>query len=312
MKKDWMKFFEKSIMSKIGIAIVNYNGNADTLALLESIKNLSVPKNHEVFSVVVDNNSEKSLDLSSFTNCFSYQLEQNLGFTGGYNFAAKKAIENGAEWIFVINNDTTFPDKNILIELLKYSNSNTIIAPKIYYYPGFEYHHDRYQKSDLGHVFWWAGGWFDWKSVMGRHRGVDEVDSGQYDNESTTDLVSGCAFLISASLWEKIGGFEQDLFAYFEDVDWNFRAKNLGANLMFCPHTFIFHKVSQTTGMASPFTDFYLTRNRLIIGFRYGYLRIKLALMKEACKQLLFGRPAQKKGIIGFFTFKIPHFFAFK
>ncbi len=100
----------------------------------------------------------------------------NKGYAHGINTGLKKAIEAGYSFFSIINSDTTVDQnfvKNSIIRIIEKPDS--IIGGKIYYYPGCEYHKDRYTKDQLGGVIWYAGGHIDWKNVVGVHRGVDTV-----------------------------------------------------------------------------------------------------------------------------------------
>ena len=68
-----------------------------------------------------------------------------------------------------------------MLETFKISPKIGLVSPKIYFAPGFEFHKDRYKEEDLGKVIWYAGGEFDWDNIGNIHRGIDEVDQGQYD-----------------------------------------------------------------------------------------------------------------------------------
>jgi hypothetical protein len=56
-----------------------------------------------------------------------------------------------------------------------------------------------------------------------------------------------------------------------------------------------------TGGSGSALQDYYITRNRLLFGFSYVTLRTKVALFRESLKNIFFGRPWQKKGVMDFY-----------
>jgi GT2 family glycosyltransferase len=107
--------------------------------------------------------------------------------------------------------------------------------------------------------------------------------------------------MIKREIIEKVGMFEEDLFAYFEDNDLCMRIQAAGYKLYYNGHTSLFHKVSRTSGIGSSFGDFLMTRNRLYFGMKYASGRTKFALYREALKFLLFGRQAQKEGVWAYF-----------
>jgi len=154
----------------------------------------------------------------------------------------------------------------------------------------------------LGKVFWYAGGEMDWKNVIGHHRGVDEVDHGQYDDISETGYVSGCCMLLTKKLLEKVGGFDKKYFLYYEDNDLSQRSKRKGFKILYAPKAVIWHKnAGSAGGSGSPLQDYYITRNRMLFGMRYAPLRSKVALVRESIRLLLSGRKWQKAGIADFY-----------
>jgi GT2 family glycosyltransferase len=73
--------------------------------------------------------------------------------------------------------------------------------------------------------------------------------------------------------------------------------KKVGWKVLFSPEGFMWHKVSQSSGIGSGQNDYFLTRNRMLFGMKYAQLRTKFALLKESIKLLLIGRKWQKIGI---------------
>jgi GT2 family glycosyltransferase len=292
-------------LKKVAIVTVNFNGEKDTLALLETIKKLDTTNLN--LKVVIADKTPGSWIGDKIKNKPDYvdlvQPGVDKGFAGGYNHVMKYAVAWGAEYVLVINNDTLIGDNQILHHLMAVLDDKEdakVVSPKIYFAKGFEFK-NRYKKSELGKVIWYAGGEFDWANVRSVHHGIDEVDDGtQYKESVKTDFVSGCCFMVKKDTLEKFGYFNEDLFAYFEDNDWMQRIKLGGGKLYFCGRTHIYHKVSQTMGIGSPQTDYLLTRNRLYFTFKYASPRTKFAVIREMVRQLLSGREAQKKGIIDF------------
>lgn len=293
-------------MFKVAIITVNYNGKKDTLEFLESVKKL-LTINYELLTIVVDNGSaDGSVDVlkTLYPMVDILQTGTNKGFAGGYNKGMDYAYIWGADYILIINNDTVIKDQNLLDELIKTAESDPqigLVSPKIYFAPGFEFHKDKYKEDDIGKVIWYAGGEFDWNNISSLHRGLDQVDNGKYDQVAQTDLISGACMLIKRKVLETVPPFDEHLFLYFEDSDFQIRVRKAGFKTYYNGKVSIYHKVSRSTGIGSPITDYYHTRNRLIFGMKYGRFRTKFALLREAFRLFLFGRPAQKRGILDFY-----------
>lgn len=295
-------------MKKVAIIIINYNREKDTVDCLESLLDQDFSKN--AFStIVVDNGSKNKFATDKNYKEIGLKIlrsEKNLGFAGGNNLGIEYALDNGADYVLLLNNDT-FVDRRFVKELInvfedkKYAG---IVAPKIYFAKGFEFH-DKYRTEDLGKVFWYTGGIMDWNNVIGKHRGVDDVDTGQYDKIEKTDFASGCCFLTSREVLEKVGMFDEKFFLYYEESDLCERVKRKGFSIFYAPRSVLWHKNAQSTGgSGSGLQDYYISRNRLLFGIRYAPFRSKIALLRESLKLLIVGRKWQKIGVRDFYIRK--------
>lgn len=294
-------------MKSIFVSILNFNGNNNTLDCVESLGKINVA-DFKLTILVVDNNSSEKLNLQS-KSLGKIQLEviknkENLGFSGGHNIGIKHALKNGADYVVILNNDT-YVDENFLKELLKVAETddkNGVLSPKIYFAPGFEYHKNRYSKEEIGKIFWYGGGEMDWANVISHHRGVDEVDKGQFNKVQQTELATGCCMLLKKEVFDRVGIFDDKFFLYYEDADLTMRAKKKGFKVIYVPKSVIWHKnASSAGGSGSLLQDYYITRNRLIFGFRFAPIRSKLALFRESLYLLFKGREWQRRGILDFY-----------
>jgi len=291
-------------MKKIALVILHFKNKELTFNCLNSIRNLVV-KGFSLEVIVVDNSLENELlDLrSKFKEFVFLSTEENLGFTGGNNLGIKKALEDKADYLFIVNNDTIL-DKNLLVSLFREMENDAsigILGPKIYFIPGYEFHKERYKPAEEGKVFWYAGGIIDWQNILASHRGVDEVDKGQYEEEAETNFVSGCAMFVRREVFEKIGLFDERYFLYWEDIDFCFRAKKAGFKVFFSPAAKLWHANAGSSQAGGPLHDYYMTRNRMLFGLRCGSLRTKQALVREAFKLAFRGTPWQKRAIRDFY-----------
>lgn len=292
-------------MIKIFIIVLSYNVKSelrDCLLSLEGLRN----DGFEMHAVVVDNkSSDMSVDFvkRKFPRVKLIENSENLGYTGGNNVGIKYALENFADYVLIVNPDTTL-DKNLLVELLSQATKEPkagILGPKIYFAPGFEYHKDLYHKADLGNIIWWAGGIIDWDNVTTVHRGVDEVGLGRFTKSEKTNVVAGAVMIVKREVFEKIGLFDERYFLYFEESDFCLRAKKAGFDLWYVPGATAWHKNAKSAGVGSSLQDYYTTRNQLLFGFSYAPIRSKIALIRQSLSLLLSGRPWQKRGVVDFF-----------
>ncbi|KKQ83490.1 MAG: Glycosyl transferase family 2, partial [Candidatus Woesebacteria bacterium GW2011_GWA1_38_8] len=208
---------------------------------------------------------------------------KNLGFTGGNNVGIRYALDHEADFVWLLNNDT-FVDRNVLAFVSAFRDPTVgICGSKIYFAPGREFHYDRYEEKDRGKVLWYAGGLVDWDNMYASHRGVDEVDHGQYDKSVETPFITGCSMMIRREVIDRIGFLDDKYYLYLEDLDFCLRAKKAGFKLLYVPSSILWHvNAGSSARPGNPLHEYYLTRNRLLLGFRYASFRTKVALLREA------------------------------
>ncbi len=266
----------------IAIILVNYNSEKDTKECLESLAKIKADT-FDYKIIVVDNGSKKDLKLPKRLNDDNLDLirtEANIGFTGGNNLGISYAVKNyHPEYFLLLNNDTLV--QSAFLEKLKLCLENNeqagIAAAKIYFAPGYEYHKKSYKKSERGQVIWFAGGTIDWANLVAFHRGVDEVDRGQFDHLGQTDFATGCCMLIKRELIDEVGILDKKYFLYLEDVDYSVRALKKGYQIIFCPKSVVWHKnAGSSEGPGSKIHQYYQTRNRLLFFVKYGDLKVKI------------------------------------
>lgn len=291
-------------MKEIAIVILHFHQQELTDDCLASVKKLQTDK-FKIETIVVNNNTQEKIDslVKRYPKVIFLKTKKNLGFAGGNNLGLKKALKSKADFFLILNNDTLL-DKNLIKELLKAAVKDEwvgILGPKIYFAPGYEFHQERYHPQERGKVIWYAGGLIDWQNLVCSHRGVDEIDHGQYQIPGETAFVSGCAMLIKKEVLKKIGFFDEKYFLYLEDVDFCQRAKKAGFKVVFVPQAKLWHLNAQSSEVGGQLQDYYLTRNRLLFGLRYGSLRTKIALLKESLFLLRGGRFWQKIAVKDFY-----------
>lgn len=289
-------------MIRVTISIINFNGRRNTLDCLSSISKIA-RKDFDLEILVIDNGSSEKFGIpKGYRNVRLISSNRNLGFSGGHNIGIKKALENKSDYILILNNDTIL-DGNLIKELLGTFNENIgIVSPKIYFAKGHEFHKNRYKDSEKGHVFWYAGGQMDWANVIGKHRGVDEVDTGQYDKTQSTDFATGCCMMVKREVFEKVGFFNEKYFLYYEDNDLSQRTKQLGFDIIYNPKGVLWHKnAGSVGGSGSDLQDYYITRNRMLFGMKFAPIRSKFSLIRESLALLLYGRAWQRKGIMDYY-----------
>jgi len=294
-------------MNKTSVIIVHF-GNPEPTR--ECLKSLSTNKSQSFKTFLVVLNNEKSL-FDDAKRLYS-QLEivpipKNLGFAGGINYGIRESSQYKPNYYLILNNDTIVSPE-LIPKLENISNKNSqigLISPKIYFYPGQEYHKERYKPSERGSVFWYAGGKIDWKNVYASHRGVDEIDVGQYDDMQETDFATGCCMFVNGKLIEKIGFMNERYFLYYEDVDYSLRTHRAGYRVIYYPQAKIWHKNAVSSGKpGSSLHVYYQTRNRIYFGLKYAPFRTRFSLVRESVG-MLFNDNIRKKAILDYYKGKM-------
>jgi len=285
--------------------IINWNGKIDTSECLFSLEKVST-KYASLSIAVVDNHStDGSLhELEKrFPKVVFIRNKENAGFAGGNNTGMRYAKDQHVDYIWLLNNDTVVDIKVLSAVTSFYNPSVGAVGSKIYFSKGYEFHTDWYEKKDLGHVLWYAGGCIDWQNMFSSHRGVDEVDRGQYEKEMITEYVTGCSFFIRTDLLNRIGYFDESYFMYMEDVDYSLRIQRAGYTTVYNPTSVLWHKnASSTGGSGSSLHEYYQTRNRLKIGMTYAPPRTKFALIREGIRILGGGSTVKKRAVIDYIS----------
>jgi hypothetical protein len=239
--------------SIVTAVVLNWNNAPDTIECLESLRAATHPA---LRVLVVDNGSTDGSELTlrtRFPDLQFLQTGENLGFAGGNNAGIRRALDEGADLVLLLNNDTTVDPGFVdaLVAAARSSPDAGMLCPKILF-------HDRPD------VLWYAGAsfhpWLGW----GRHRGHGQVDRGQFDRVEETARPTGCALLVTRALCERVGLLREDFFCYAEDLEWGLRARKAGFSILYVPASRVWHKISRATGGERSVAPVrYLTRNLL-------------------------------------------------
>jgi GT2 family glycosyltransferase len=236
------------------VIVLNWNAYAYTQDCVESLLRLTYP-HYEI--VIVDNaSSDDSAAIlqRSFPDLTVLQSGGNLGYAGGNNVGIDYACRQGAEYIWLVNNDTHIDPQALtaLVEALESKPQAGIAGSKIYY-------------MDEPNRISYAGGHVDFIRGKTLHRGDSEIDVGQYDQIEDVDFITGCSLLIRSSVIANLGKLCESYFLYFEDAEWSLRVKKAGYKLLYVPNSILWHKVSGTAGEWNPNVTYYYVRNGLYL-----------------------------------------------
>ncbi len=229
---------------KISVIVLNWKGYKDSRECLNS---LMKQKYQNLEIILVDNESDKN-ELEKikkeFPKIITKANNENFGYAKGNNIGIKCAINNGADYVFILNNDTII-NEQIFDKLLKEFDKNTaIVSPVIYYFKN-------------NRKIWSAGGSFN------KTTGLTTLNHS-IPNKNKVSFIPGTAMLIDLNKLKKIGYFNERYFLYYEDTDLCQRFIKKGYSLKIAKNSKILHSISNASGgeYSSTFL-YYMTRNHL-------------------------------------------------
>ena len=234
---------------KLVAVVLNWNDGEDTPAALESLRGVE--------TIVVDNGSTDGSDAAvERLDVELIRTGANLGFAGGNNVGIRRALERGADWVLLLNNDAV-ADPGLPAALERAASARPdagLLACKIYL------HDDvlQYAGADFNAALGYSG----------RLAGYGTRDDGSWAMRDV-GRADGAAMAASRTAIERVGLLDEELFAYVEDVDWSLRMRAAGFAVVFVPDAKAWHKGSGSTGGAASTTSlYYATRNTLVVAER--------------------------------------------
>ncbi len=243
---------------KVSVVILNWNTCALIQQFLPTVVKNS--KNPDIQVVVADNGSTDDSVAWIKTHHPEVQvieLGQNLGFAAGYNKALSMI---NTDFTVLLNSDAA-PAPNWLPPLITAMEQNPQAAAcvpviKDYYQPDF------FEYAGA------AGGYIDkygYPFCRGRLFDKAEKDSGQYQQPGSIFWGSGAALVVRTQLFVASGGLDPDFFAHMEEIDWCWRVKNQGHQIIYVPESQVFHLGGGTLSYQNPNKTYLNFRNNLFL-----------------------------------------------
>ncbi|MBC8122848.1 MAG: glycosyltransferase family 2 protein [Gemmatimonadaceae bacterium] len=239
------------------ILVLNWNSPAYTVRCVESLLHLHY-SNYRI--LLIDNGSTDGSEAvlrARFPDLAFLQTGDNLGYAGGNNRGVAYALERGADYLWILNNDTCVDPRALeaLVEAVEKDEGIGLAGSKI-------------RSMDDPDRLVFAGGQIDFWQGKSFHRGHLEADSGQYDRLEDVSFVTGCSLFFRASLIEQVGLMRETYFLYCEDVEWNLRIQKAGYRTVYVPGSVLWHKEGGSAGTTRaerlhPDVVYYCARNGL-------------------------------------------------
>lgn len=236
----------------VACVILHFNRPADTLACVASLRQGTYPR---LLIIVLDCSEagDSALDtLRAQPGIELVRVTDNRGYAGNNNVGIACALERGADWILLLNDDTIV-DADAVMRMVGVGESNEqigIVGPMVYHF-------------DEPTVIQSAGGGMTrgWRSF---HFGQNEDDRGQFAVPREVAWISGCALMCRSAVIRDVGMLDERFFLYWEETEWCLRAGEAGWRVMHAPAARIWHKGVQRDYRPGPAVSYYLTRNHLL------------------------------------------------
>ena len=231
----------------VSVVVPNWNGKDDLPACLDSLLAQSLPAR----IIVVENGSvDGSLELlqQSYPQVELIVHKENKGFAGGVNAGIRKSIADGDDFVALFNNDA-IADKDWLKNLVDdlTVNDDAGIATC------------KFMSMDGKHLDSTGDLYTTWGLPYPRGRGETVTD--KYDDWVQVFAASGGASLYRMKMLKQIGLFDEDFFAYYEDVDISFRAQLAGWKVRYVPEAVAYHQIGATSSKIKGFTTYQTIKN---------------------------------------------------
>jgi GT2 family glycosyltransferase len=242
------------LLPRIVIIVLNWNNAPATISCLDSLRRITYPASE---TLVVDNGSiddSVALIRASFHDITVLETGANLGYAGGNNVGIRCALESGADYVCIVNNDVmaTPGFLDLMVEALQKDPNAGVATPLL-----------AEQADGVARV--WALGSFvnRYTASVSRQYAEEKLDSWREKEPFEVEITSGAAMLVRAEVFERAGLMDEDFFLYFEETDWSLRVRQAGYRILAVPSSVVWHEVSATLGAASPIIDYYMLRNHL-------------------------------------------------
>lgn len=239
---------------KVIVIILNWNKTAITHRCIESLFSSDYP-NYKV--IVIDNGSTEISEMnfeSLFPSIQFIRNEENKGYTGGNNQGIEHALNEGAKYIWLLNNDALV-EKNTLSELVNACEQDS----------GIGLAHSIILDNPIEKNLLYCGSFIDMEN--GIFRTAKEINTilDWQKNYPENIALWGTALLINVDCYKAVGNLDDHFFAYFEDMDYSIRVKKAGFTCKVIISSAIFHEKRSLNNREYPYYyNFYMARNNYL------------------------------------------------
>jgi hypothetical protein len=291
-----------SILPKVSIVTINWNGEEDTVRCIKSLLNLE----YDHFEIIVIDNGSTDKSVINLSKRFQNKIkiisnDINLGYSKAVNLGIDHVLSNNSDFLLIINNDTLVHPKLLdeLINLTTNEDAAGLVCGKTYFLDG-----SRRLMGGPGKIY-------INKFKINWERVKNQEDKGQYDKIIECNYVDDYHLLIKADVFREVGKYDEDFFAYGEESDFCLRVAKSKFKIFFTPKAKIWHKGASRIGNSKNYLrEFYINRSNLILNskhlgkstfliFLINYLFFNIP--KSIIRSLIFNKPNDFKTYFGSF-----------
>jgi GT2 family glycosyltransferase len=256
---------------QVTVVILNWNGIEDTRACLESLRLVDHQRQR---ILVVDNGSEGDQaghlerEYAGFAEIL--RNDQNLGFAGGANVGIRRALEDGTDYVLLLNNDVTVDPKflSAMLDAVSRHTNVAALCPRAFF-------------ADRRDVIYSTGGSVNLWTGVARQIGRGQRDRGQFERPAQRDYADGLCMLMPAESLATVGLLDEEYFAYWEETDWCIRAAEKGLRCYYVPEARVWHKAERSQQASNAFNYHYRRNALMFVRKRGGPLRLATALAAQ-------------------------------
>ncbi|QCC51728.1 glycosyltransferase family 2 protein [Halapricum salinum] len=262
---------------RVACVVLNWNSYDDTANCLDSLLDVSYDN---LDLILVDNGSTDGSGerlAESFPEVTTILNETNLGFGAGMNIGIERALDRGADYVVITNNDIVVENRELFSRLagvMERSEEIGMLTPTVMEWPDTE-------------TVWFEQGYVDERSGNASHMQshhslpnlrfdpeIGDTSPFAEDGLLPNDYVPLCFAVIRAEVFDEIGLLPEDYFMYYEDIEFATKMRNHGYRIATDTESEVYHRVSGSSGGdQSPLAEYYTVRNRLLLvrrGSTYG------------------------------------------
>ena len=246
---------------KVSTIVLNYEAWHDTAACLAALRNSS---HRRQWITVVDNGSisrPTESEQAALSGTTYVETGENLGYAGGNNVGIRLALERGADFVLIVNPDLRVQRDTIarLVDAMSLHPEAGILGPRIV------------NGGSSPSTVWFNGADVDRMTGSTRVRDLGAAEAELTNHRTVpTDYVTGACMLVRREVFEDVGMIPEQYFLYFEETDFNLRARDAGWLTKLVGSAKAAHYKESAGRLPAPHYVYYFVRGRILLGAALG------------------------------------------